>query len=1065
MSFLQKAYSRTEFLDFLKNDFISDFSADIRPVRTHDKSLLKNVQKLGDSKSTSISIYEAVCEDSDHGKRVTITQDAFRVLRDTATRNALVIFYSEKSNNWRLSLLTSTFDLDSKGKVVSKVSNPRRFSYLLGENAKTVTPHKYLVGKGKVADLADLQKRFAVEVVNNDFYKEIATLYDELVGTDEITPQLTYPGHGEATHQFAVRLIGRIIFCWFLREKRSDRGTPLISQDILSGTAAGKDNYYHSVLAPLFFEVLNKREVSREETFREGLYATIPYLNGGLFNPDSDDHYKFDKSLQLSVPGLVDISDSWLRKFFDLLELYNFTVDENTSYDIDLSIDPEMLGRIFENLLARINPETGETVRKLTGSFYTPREIVEYMVDESINQYLKTKTNISDERLAAVISFDLSDDEEFPLSVGEKSSITDALGKLKILDPACGSGAFPIGVLQKIVFILQQVDPDSKHWLERQLKGASPEFRHHLEKEFRYKNFDYLRKLGVIRESIYGVDIQPIATEISRLRCFLTLIVDQSVNDGDANRGIEPLPNLDFKFVTANSLIKLSTDEKSETQTGLFEDASGIGELRELRNEYFGSHNHERDSLKLRFSDRQNQMLQDMIASRSSGFSDITQKLSTWKPFSHKLTNWFDPNWMFGINTFDIVIANPPYVNTEQISTTDKVYFKNNYQTYYKRYDLYGLFIELSLRSLVHDGYVTYIVPSQVFNNLSFKKLREMILGEQHLVQAFYLGDKVFDSANNDVCVLFLSSAANDSIKLVNALKFENRVTTIVKNDYFEKFNNNISIDGNANFASIYDKIFSTEFKKISDLFHVFQGIVTGNNDAFMPDKDTIRKYNLEREIIHKVLHGRDFERWKLRNNDREIIYLDSKMDVEKFPNTKKWLESFKDKLEVRREVINGVIPWYSLQWPRDQELLDTVPKIVIQATRNQRLKTRLVATIDDQGHYGTQGLNFIVARSKSNDELLYLLGILNSSLLNFLYATKFLNVAIKAEYLKNTPIPEYKNTTITENIVRTVSNMLNKNSDSSSELSEQQSDLNRLVFEIYGLDEEEIRTIEESTK
>ncbi len=211
MSFLQKAYSRTDFLDFLKNDFLPDFTADKRPVRTHDKSLLKNVEKLGDSSQTNISIFEAVCDDSDHGKRVAITQDAFRVLRDTATRNALVIFYSEKSNNWRLSLLTSTFDLDSKGKVISKVSNPRRFSYLLGENAKTVTPHKYLVGKGKTTDVADLQKRFAVEVVNNDFYKEIAKLYDELVGTDKITGSLKYPGHGEVIQQFLKEYLAELV--------------------------------------------------------------------------------------------------------------------------------------------------------------------------------------------------------------------------------------------------------------------------------------------------------------------------------------------------------------------------------------------------------------------------------------------------------------------------------------------------------------------------------------------------------------------------------------------------------------------------------------------------------------------------------------------------------------------------------------------------------------------------------------------------------------------------------------------------------------------------------------
>jgi len=553
---LSAPYTRASFLRIVSG-LLQDVTLDTRSVNDVTPNFA-TVISLGSSAGLDLQLFEVEVRGS-LDKRIAIASDAFRLMRQTASFRSLVAFHSRETDQWRLSLLTAKPTIED-GHVTTRLSNPRRFSYLLGPRSKLATPSKQLLSKGAVSDFEDLANRFAVEVVNQEFYKGIAALYDELVGTDDNRGVLIYPGTPDGAQEFAVRLIGRLIFCWFLREKRSESGTALVPSEILSRDAASVSNYYHAVLAPLFFEVLNKHLRGREEKFHKAPYTTIPYLNGGLFSPDADDYYKFDKLRQMSSSSEVKIPDGWIRKLFDLLELYNFTVDENTSFDVDLSIDPEMLGRIFENLLARINPETGETVRKGTGSFYTPREIVEYMVDESLKAYLASSTSIQPEKIERLVSYDHGEATGVGLDAGERSEVLQALGSAKILDPACGSGAFPIGILQKIVFILQKVDPESKSWLKRQLIGASPELRHHLEEEFRNKNFDYLRKLGVIRESIYGVDIQTIATEISRLRCFLTLVVDQDVKDDVPNRGIEPLPNLEFKFVTANSLIGLDAE-------------------------------------------------------------------------------------------------------------------------------------------------------------------------------------------------------------------------------------------------------------------------------------------------------------------------------------------------------------------------------------------------------------------------------------------------------------------------------------------------------------------------
>ncbi len=463
---LNNDYQREDFLKFLEEDFLPDFNRDIRPVNTGSLSSIQKANYLGESKGLDLQVFEFIFEGSPN-KRVALTKDAFSVMRSSAIYNALAIFHSPGKKDWRFSLMTATPEPTEKGKVSLSYSNPKRLSFFLGSNAKTNTPTKFLINKGKVVGFDDLKSRFSIEVVNKEFYKEISQAFTILVNGLLKLPSTQ--DKSQTNLEFAVRLIGRIIFCWFLREKKSEAGLALMPKDLLSLEAVIKNkDYYHKILEPIFFEVLNKPVKSRREDFAEEPFSSVPYLNGGLFSPQDDDFYKRTKDdYQSQFHNTLVIPDEWFVDSFKILETYNFTIDENTSYDEELSIDPEMLGRIFENLLAEINPETGKSARKSTGSYYTPRVIVNYMVDESLLLYLKEQTGIKEEKLKTIISYDLDDDVANPVTPDDKDKIIYALDKVKILDPACGSGAFPIGALQKIVFILQQTDPDGKLWFKK----------------------------------------------------------------------------------------------------------------------------------------------------------------------------------------------------------------------------------------------------------------------------------------------------------------------------------------------------------------------------------------------------------------------------------------------------------------------------------------------------------------------------------------------------------------------------------------------------------------------
>jgi len=1040
---LNNDYQRDDFIKFLEEDFLTDFNRDIRPVNTSSLSSIQKANYLGESKDLDLQVFEFLFEGSPN-KRVALTKDAFSVMRSSAIYNALAVFHSPDKKDWRFSLMTATPEPTEKGKVSLSYSNPKRLSFFLGPNAKINTPTKFLINKGKIVDFEDLKSRFSIEVVNKEFYKEISQTFTKLVNGLLKLPSTQ--DKSQTNLEFAVRLIGRVIFCWFLREKKSEAGFALMPKDLLSLEAVIKNkDYYHKILEPIFFEVLNRPVRSRREDFAKEPFSSVPYLNGGLFSPQEDDFYKrTNGDFQSQHHNTLVVPDGWIESFFDILETYNFTIDENTSYDEELSIDPEMLGRIFENLLAEINPETGESARKSTGSYYTPRVIVNYMVDESLLLYLKEQTGIKEEKLKTIISYDLDDDVENPVTPDDKEKIIDALERVKILDPACGSGAFPIGALQKIVFILQQTDADGQLWFKKQIKNTSPEIRRVIEREFEHENFDYIRKLGIIRENIYGVDIQPIATEISRLRCFLTLIVDERIQDGVENRGIEPLPNLDFKFVTANSLISLPKIDQA--QSSMFDDYQKIDDLKNTRDQYFNASGIEREQLKTEFVMQQKRLVDQLI--KEHGFmgvakAELTQKLTDWEPFIHKSTSWFDPEWMFGIkNGFDVVIANPPYIDSEGMVKNKleslREYIVKNYRYTRGNWDIYIAFFERGFDNLKDNGILTFISPDKWISKSFGNELRKNKY--QSLYSILNAGRHVFESAKVDSIVTIFYN--KKQINNLRVFSIYNEAPSFVRD--YDKSNLKPPFALDCVFSehlSLIDKIesFSSEITTLncenacatSDAYKL-SPLIEDLTDGYNPDTNF--------KIINTGTIGKWSSKWGLKN----MTYLAKKYSYP-IVSKKAFFNEFKNS--------------YSSKSIR--------PKLILKGLN------QLDVCLDVKGEI-IPGKSTLIISGFSERRLKYLMAYLNTSLPIFYLKEKYpassynQGTTFTKDMINSLPIPQISSSD-EDQIIQNVDTIIKltesedylQNSTKQEQVKEFEKQINQKIYKLYNLKPEEISIIE----
>lgn len=1057
---LNEKYNPESFVNFIQDFLPEDFNLKEEDI-VINKDRYKEITKakiLGFCESLDLHVLEM---DHTHDKdpRVAIATDAFKILADHWIHRALVIFKNNDSENYRFSYLTISLDLNDKNKVVKKYSNARRYSFYLGTNAKVKTPEQQLIKKGKVKDVDDLLNRFSVEVVNKQFYLEVAKFFDELVSIED--QNLILPGVSEidinTRKSFAVRLIGRAMFCWFLKQKKSDNGQ-LVPDEILSSKVVS-DNYYHNTLEPLFFGVLNTSIDARD--IRTELFDKVPYLNGGLFNPQTDDYYELDRGTFASkYINTLKISDKWFKEFFELLETYNFTIDENTVFDQELSVDPEMLGKIFENLLAKkIDSETGKNEQKDTGSFYTPRQIVEYMVDQSLIEYFKTKTNIEDKKLTALVSYDLTDDTEYPLDLKEKEQIIDAVESLKILDPACGSGAYPIGALQKIVYILQQVDPDCTLWLEKKLKGVPDLYKQKIINEVRQNPFDYTRKLDVIKNSIFGVDIQPIAVDVSRLRCFLTLVVESEIDDSKPNRGIEPLPNLDFKFVCANTLIELP---KSESNS-LFEDHSGITELSKIMSEYFSCNSQRKNELRIKFTNAQKEILEKTVSAFGRNTGELTLKLTTWNPFSNHSNSWFDSEWMFGLQyKFDVVIGNPPYVSyyskqsqQDNNTATELEYLIKNYDFIQNkkkngRFNTLMFFIEKGNKLLKTNGVLSYIIDTNIHNNPA-KDIRKYILEESKIIKIVNNLSGFENVASSQVILITTKTTEKD---------YEIEWIVSENQEFFLDFKGNVSLlktDDEISFQKPNQTDIGLLLAKLSKNKNISDLIESSNIRTcitFTGKKEHFQVFSKEQDIDYPLLEGSSgvqfpYASTKYTSFVRYDLSLRDRLN-EEYRNL-----AIKDKK--RSPMVIGLA---------DIEKFKS-PKIFVRLS-----DSRLTATYSDEPVCADLSLYIITLPNLKNEwenvSLYLILGLINSSLMTFYfrnngfiknYGLKIGTPQIRLNDLRKMPVPDFSGKdNLTNQIKDLVENILlvKDRIVVDNELKEKMLKIDDLVMDLYELSEEE---------
>lgn len=847
-----KAYSRQEFVRFLQNSFLpEDFVPSEEEVWFRTKMTYSTeAVKLGTCPSLELVVYE-VKHRSKHDARVSLSKEAFRMLADETQDRALVVFVPEDSNeNYRFSLIEITLDAaDDSARVTKRYSNPRRYSYFLGEGIAYYTPNKYLNEKGRVVSKEDLLSRFSVEVLTKEFYQELSDWYAWAIKIIRFPNNIDdKDDDAKFNNEGAIRLITRLIFVWFLKQRHlipeeffDER---YIADNLIEGfnphamvdlfSKSNESKYYKAILQNLFFAMLNSpitteggKELS-ERHFRNGrgdydnnklmryesyfknpqLFVdlanrTVPFLNGGLFDClDDKDHGMYYDGFSdresvknsLIIPDYlffgeevgknIDLSEWYgdkkkkkvsARGIIDILKRYNFTVEENTPFDKEVSLDPELLGKVFENLLASFNPETQTTARKQTGSFYTPREIVQYMVDESLVAHLKR--TVGEELEPQYRQLMQYSDDDVELTAEQRKSIMQSLYNCKILDPACGSGAFPMGILQQMVHILNRIDPDNSQWKEMMRAvaidktseayfNASDDERKELiadiERSFdeSINRPDYARKLYLIENCIYGVDIQPIAIQISKLRFFISLVVDQNTNaDPTDNFGIRPLPNLEAKFVAANTLIGLVKKDAS-----LFDSAeikAKENELKIAKHKIFGAKTVKTKRKYKNIVNDLRQEIADMLYANGAVGNDEARQLASWDMFDQNASSpFFDPEWMFGVKDgFDIVIGNPPYINANELKKNlgDNEYkqLKSLYSTAKGTVDFYVYFFEKALAVLCTNGVLSYITPNKYLCANYGKALRYYFIQNTQILTLWDVSrNNVFDASIYPVVIL-----------------------------------------------------------------------------------------------------------------------------------------------------------------------------------------------------------------------------------------------------------------------------------------------------------------------
>ena len=851
-------------------------------------------------------------------------------------------------------------------------------------------------------------------------------------------------------------------------------------------------------------------------------------MNGGLFDCLDDKDNNIDAftdgdiiSKQLIVPDAlffgdgptIDLSEWYgdkkkkkvkMRGIIDTMKRYNFTVEENTPFDQDVSLDPELLGKVFENLLASYNPETQTTARKQTGSFYTPREIVQYMVDESLVAHLKR--TVGDDLEVEYRKLIQYTDEEPNLTDEQRKAILQSIYQCKVLDPACGSGAFPMGMLQQMVHILNQVDKDNKMWKEMMRANAANESseawrntpddeRNEILNEIdlsfdeNVNRPDYARKLYLIENCIYGVDIQPIAIQISKLRFFISLVVDQKTNNNPVdNFGIRPLPNLEAKFVAANTLIGL------HNQTNLFvtDDIKRMqDEMKVAKHKIFGA---KTVKTKRKYKDRVAQLRIQMVKElkRLRAVSDEDHlMLLDWDMFDqNKAAKFFDPNWMFGVDGgFDIIIANPPYIKERDNKNFFLPVISSDWGKKYHsgKMDFWYYFLHKALEIGTNKAVICFITSRYWIKSTGAKKIIQHVKDSANFIEIVDFGNlKVFDAVVGLHMISLLGK--HHTVQECLYRKVSNDVGNIIRGQWDKErlisSNIIISCENEINVEDIEFNI-RIDCYGLDEYFSVTQGVVEANakvstkalskypsqiikvgDGVFVLTKGEVNAMNLndeEKKLIFKYLGDGAISRYFVDESKCQyLIYSDEIARKLIVQNKNGDFSQIKSHLDTMRNYITSSNGPYGLHRPRNKNAFLS-PKII-----GPSMFDTPSFAYDDRSYFVGMSYNVINAKTKVYS-LNYLLGILNSKIAYYWFwqnaKHRGVGVDVGVTKLREFPLPKNPNKNSVKYIEDCVSIILEgTNNNPSFDCIEQISEIDKQVYHLYGLTYDEVFIVDPET-
>lgn len=984
----------------------------------------------------------------------------------------LVAYVSDDPADWRFSLVRVDYRTvetpTGRVKIKEELTPARRFSFLVGQNEPHHTAQQQLfpilADTAHDPTLTDLEIAFSIEPVTKEFFNQYKERYLDLkeeldrIAAKDSRVRAEFDRCGIDTAGFAKKLLGQIVFLYFLQKKGwlgvqpgQDWGTG--SKNFLQELFQKKqyNNFFDEILEPLFYDAL---AVERPGSFYPRLNSRIPFLNGGLFEPFSGYDWR---GTDLSIRNEV------FESIFQTFNQYNFTVREDDPLEREVAVDPEMLGKVFENLL-----EVQD--RKSKGAFYTPREIVHYMCQESLINYLDTTLNRKEHKLAPedglqgqlfgmhkpvqkaisieqytpvvpradietfirkgemAVAFDTAKEAgttsykwQMPESIRTHARDIDrALADIRICDPAIGSGAFPVGMMTEIVKARQVLNT----YLPQDPQRTAYAFKRH-----------------TIEHSIYGVDIEASAVDIARLRLWLSLVVDE-----DDFRKIRPLPNLDYKIVCGNSL-------QSVKQGYL------AGEIEAMKGKF------------QIMTDRDQKAQLKAEIDRTLG---ILTERGTKFDFKVYFSEVFRER-----GGFDVVIANPPYVRGEKI-TGLKESLKKQFTCYVGTADLYVYFYERGIEILRPNGTLTFISSNKYFRSGYGEKLRAF-LAKHTIHQLIDFGDApVFDAIAYPSIILLQKTAPQENRVRAMTWKPGPPIQQFAK-IYWEKSflldQKELKADGwrleSPGVYILLNKLLNVG-KPLGEFVNgkIYYGIKTGLNKAFIVDRTTrdrlIAEHPSSADLLRPILRGKDVKRWQISYADLYLIQIESSenkrhlwsgMDEKKaeqvfkrcYPAVYRHLMQYRDELIKRDD--QGKYFWELRSCKYWDEFKK--PKVIYP-----NICKRNEFAFDRMG-YVTNQKAFIIPDASPE-----LVGILNSNVIHWLFQKKLPKLQgdffePSLVFFQEFPIPPLTNALSVRQIVEQIESAITRKMDA-KDLEQQ---LNQEVYKLYGLTKEEIALIEGETQ